>query len=267
MSEPVETPVTQEHTLQGEQLRTTPNLSDAPETGCDQNSDIRHGRNKLLNATAVRAISVRNDADMESHVNASIRELRTQVEGQQNANDALMGEVRTLRQDINWPLERLGSVATATAPAQQRAVTTPEEVANNPDTQPSGEKQDPVISRATVTAAALAAPPQQAETTGIPELIDRLARLEKARSGDTGNSDSNRSKKGTKANAAINPARHAARGVLMMTTTPLRLPLTVPHPIRMNIRNPKTMRVVEGVIYHQLPVSSAFESGFCATAA
>ena len=107
--------------------------------------------------------------------------------------------MQTLRQDVNQLLERLGSLALATPSAPQPAVATPEEVIDTPETQPVGDDQDPITLRARVLAAASAAPPRLADTSGLSELMDRLSRLEKARSDDTGNGGSKRSKRGTKA--------------------------------------------------------------------
>ena len=199
MPEPVYTPVLRTGTLRGELPTTAPKLGETPTQGDDSNNGIRQGSDELLNATAVRAICVRNDADLETRINATVQPLRGQMEGQQTANDALMGEVKTLRQDVNRLLESLGSLAVATPSAQQPAVATPEEVIDTPETQTVGDDQDPITPRATVPAAASAAPPQHAGTSGLSELMDRLSRLEKARSGDTSNGGSKRSKKGTKA--------------------------------------------------------------------
>ena len=199
VAEPVVTPVLQTRTLRGELPTTAPKLGETLTQGEDSNSGIRQGSDELLNATAVRAICVRNDADLETRINATVQTLRGQMEGQQTANDALMGEVQTLRQDVNRLLERLGSLAVATPSAQQPAVATPEEVIDIPETQPVGDDQDPITLRATVPAAASAAPPRLAENSGLSELMDRLSRLEKARSHDTGNGGSKRSKRGTKA--------------------------------------------------------------------
>ena len=198
--EPVDTPVPQARTLRGDQPTITPILGETPTQGDNSNTDIRQGSDELLNATAVHAICVRNDADLETRINATLQTLRGQMEGQQTANDALMGKVQTLRQDVNRNrlLERLESLAAATPSAQQTAVAAPGEVAEVPDTQALGDDQVEAAPHGTVPAAALAAKPQNAETSGLSELMDRLSRLEKARSDDTGNGDSKRSKKGTK---------------------------------------------------------------------
>ena len=90
-------------------------------------------------------------------------------------------------------------MASSNKPAQQLAVAPPEDVAETPDTQPSVEKQDPVTTLATVPATASVAPLQQAETSGLSDLMDRVLRLEKTRSDSTGNGEQKRSKKGTKA--------------------------------------------------------------------
>ena len=197
--EPVDTPVLQTRTLRGELQTTAPKLGETPTQGDDSNTGILQGSDELLNATAVRAICVRNDADLETRINATVQTLRGQIEGQQTANDALMGEVQTLRQDVNRLLERLGSLAVATPSAQQPAVATPQEVIDTPETQSVGYDQDSITLRATVPAAASAAPPRLADTSGPSELMNRLSRLEKARSDDTGNGGSKRSKRGTKA--------------------------------------------------------------------
>ena len=207
--EPVDTPVLQTLTLRGELPTTATKLGETPTQGDDSNTGIRQVSDELLNATAVRAIYVRNDEDLEARINAIVQTLRRQMKGQQTANDALMGEVQTLRQDVNRLLEMLGSLAVATPPAQQvavamppeqqPAVTPPQKVIDTPETQPVSDDQDPITLRATVPAAASAAPPRLADTSGLSELMDRLSCLEKARSDDTGNGGSKRSKRGMRA--------------------------------------------------------------------
>ena len=197
--EPVDTPVLQTRTLRGELPTAASKLGETSTQGDDSNTGIRQGSDELLNATDVHAICVRNDADLETRISATVQTLRGQIEAQQTANDALMGEVQTLRQGVNRLLERIGSLTVSTPSVQQPAVATPEEVIDTLDTQPVRDDQDPITPRATVPAAASAAPPRHADTSGLSELMDRHSRLEKVRSDDTGNGGSKRSKKGTKA--------------------------------------------------------------------
>lgn len=102
-------------------------------------------------------------------------------------------------------------------------------------------------------------------SSGLSELMDRLSRLEKARSDDTGNGDSKSSKKGTNRNPAGYPARHAARGVTMITTVlRRRLPQAL-HPIRMLLWISKMNLAANGVSSHPCRVLNVFARKFHGT--
>ena len=157
----------------------------------------RPGPDELLNATAVRSICVRNDADLETRINAS---MDAKLQEQQAANHALVGDVQTLRRDMNRLLEQMSSLTAAMPQSQPPAVNqapAPPDVVEVRDTQAPGDDRAMPPPEAGRTAAA-AAQPQPAETSGLTELMDRLNRLEKGQSDNTGNGDSKRSKKGTK---------------------------------------------------------------------